>query len=86
MYLCFMTRSAIDSSCVTMKAATGITLHESSDWDELSSNKGSGNILELMDLPHQNQFPQHTLRGLALLLKEITFSSPKTEMLLTGRH
>lgn len=30
--------------------ATGITVHESENWDAVSSNKGSGNILQLMGL------------------------------------
>ena len=30
--------------------ATGITVHESEDWDAVSSNKGAGNILQLMGL------------------------------------
>ena len=30
--------------------ATGITLHESSTWDQISSNQGAGNVLELMGL------------------------------------
>ena len=30
--------------------ATGITVHESSTWDGISSNKGAGNVLELMGL------------------------------------
>ena len=30
--------------------AVGITVHESSSWDQISSNKGAGNVLELMGL------------------------------------
>ena len=30
--------------------STGITVHESSSWDAISSNKGAGNVLELMGL------------------------------------
>ena len=30
--------------------ATGITVHESENWDAVSSNKGAGNVLELMGL------------------------------------
>jgi flagellar capping protein FliD len=43
--------------------ATGITMHESSTWDAISSNKGSGNILELMGLASPSSIPNEYIAG-----------------------
>ena len=48
----FMFYDAVSDRFVTKQntGATGITVHESSTWDGISSNKGAGNVLELMGL------------------------------------
>jgi flagellar capping protein FliD len=43
--------------------ATGITMHESSTWDAISSNKGSGNILELMGLASPSSISDEYISG-----------------------
>ena len=43
--------------------ATGITMHESSTWDAISSNKGSGNILELMGLASPKSISDEYISG-----------------------
>ena len=43
--------------------ATGITMHESSTWDAISSNKGSGNILELMGLASPSSISDEYIAG-----------------------
>ena len=43
--------------------ATGITVHESADWDTISSNKGAGNILELMGLASPNNITNEYIKG-----------------------
>ena len=50
--------------------ATGITLHESSDWDELSSNKGSGNILELMGFAPPKSISTAYIEGSAVSVSQ----------------
>ena len=43
--------------------ATGITVHESSSWDAISSNKGAGNILELMGLASPKSITNQYVAG-----------------------
>ena len=50
--------------------ATGITLHESSDWDELSSNKGSGNVLELMGFAPPKSISTAYIEGSAVSVSQ----------------
>ena len=46
--------------------ATGITVHESASWDAISSNKGAGNILELMGLASPKSISNDYLSGSAV--------------------
>ena len=43
--------------------ATGITVHESSTWDGISSNKGAGNVLELMGLASPQSISSDYIAG-----------------------
>ncbi len=43
--------------------ATGITVHESSSWDAISSNSGAGNILELMGLASPKSITNQYVAG-----------------------
>ena len=43
--------------------STGITVHESSSWDAISSNKGAGNVLELMGLASPQSISNEYIAG-----------------------
>ena len=53
--------------------ATGITVHESSTWDAISSNKGAGNILELMGLASPQNISDEFISGSAVSISKGDF-------------
>jgi flagellar capping protein FliD len=53
--------------------ATGITVHESANWDAISSNKGAGNILELMGLASPNNIASEYIAGAGVSISKGDF-------------
>ena len=67
--------------------STGITVHESSSWDAISSNKGVGNVLELMGLASPQSISNEYIAGSGVSIsKEITLNLYPQETHLIGKH